>query len=398
MRAAHLACGLALLAAVMLLGACGDDADSGAEEGPIVIGFATAESGAFAAYDVPAVQGAQLKIDELNRAGGLDGRRIKVVKGDTKTDIDEAQIAANKVLSEGAEFVMVTCDFDYGAPSVLEAEKQGVVAMSSCAGSTKFRPAEFGPLAFSMAVATPAEGAAMAEFASERLDASTAYVLLDPSIDQTKQSAAAFTARWRSLGNEIVGEDTFQQDDQSISAQITRLRGLDQQPDVIYISSYPPGGPKAIRQLRAAGIESTILGDSNWSGSYWYRAVPGLSNMYHDAYVALNGDDPNARVNKLIERFEKRFGNPPDTSLGFITGYSTIEAFARAYRKAGTTGGEELAAALESFDDEDLLIGSTTFTEESHITASRPLRIIEIEDGTDRFATEWTAEEIPQID
>jgi len=364
---------------------------------PIVIGFATAESGAFAAYDIPAVQGAKLKIAEINAQGGLDGRLLKFVSADTKTDIAQARVAADEVLGKGAKFLMTTCDFDYGAPSALEAEKQNVVAFSSCAGSNKFRPATFGPLAFSMAVATPAESAAVAEFAYDQKKLRTAYVLVDPSIDQTKQSAQAFTDRWMSLGGTIVGQDTFQQGDQSIAAQITRVQDLPKPPDAIYVSSYPPGGARAIRQVRAAGIKSTILGDSNFDGDYWVSSIPGLTNYYHDAYAAIDGKDPNAKMNAVVADFRKTYGHPPDTSLGFTSGYSVIEALARGYNVAKTTDGKELAKAFESFRNVPLLIGPTTFNTQTHITPKRPVRIIAITDGRPVYVTTLTAKEVPSI-
>src|SRR5215831_19171750 len=151
-----LLCGAVLLALLTGCATAGPAGGGGSSPGkPIVVGFATAQSGAFAAYDVPAVQGAEMEIAKINAAGGLDGHKIQVVSADTKTQIPQAQVAADAVLAKGAQFIMTTCDFDYGAPSVLAAQAKDVVAMSSCAGSTKYRPAVFGPMAFSMATATP---------------------------------------------------------------------------------------------------------------------------------------------------------------------------------------------------------------------------------------------------
>jgi branched-chain amino acid transport system substrate-binding protein len=301
------------------------------------------------------------------------------------------------VLAKGAQFIMTTCDFDYGAPSVLAAQAKDVVAMSSCAGSTKYRPAVFGPMAFSMATATPAEGATMAEFAYKRLHERTAYVLTDQSIDQTKEDAKAFTLSWQKLGGKIIGQDTFQQGDASFSAQITRIQQLPSPPDAIWVSSYPPGGAALIRQLRAAGINSTILCDSNFEGSYWMSSVPGISNMYHDAFASITGDDPSAAVNAVIRQFVAKYHHLPATSLGLITGYSVMQAFARAYLQAKTTEGKALTRAFESFRNVPLLVGPTTFTTSNHITPLRPLRIIAVRHATSRFLQMWTPSWVPVI-
>jgi branched-chain amino acid transport system substrate-binding protein len=397
-KVTSLLCGAAVLVLLAGCAAAGSAAGGNSSPGkPIIVGFATAQSGAFAAYDVPAVQGAEMEIAKINAAGGLDGHKIQVVSADTKTQIAQAQVAADAVLSKGAQFIMTTCDFDYGSPSALAAQAKDVVAMSSCAGSTKYRPALFGPLAFSMATATPAEGATMAEFAYRHLHERTAYVLTDQSIDQTKEDAKAFTMSWQKLGGKIVGQDTFQQGDASFSAQITRIQQLPTPPDAIWVSSYPPGGATMIRQLRAAGIKSTILGDSNFEGSYWMSAVPGISKMYHDAFASITGDDPSPAVNAVIRQFVAKYHQQPTTSLGLTTGYSVMQAFARAYLKAKTTEGKALTRAFESFRNVPLLVGPTTFTTSYHITPLRPLRIIAVQHATSRFLVLWTPNWVPVI-
>lgn len=378
-------------------GASSAPSSRSASHQPIIIGFATAESGAFSSYDIPAVQGARMEISKINAAGGLDGHKIEVVSADTKTEIAQAQVAADEVLARGAQFVMTTCDFDYGSPSALAAQAKDVVAMSSCAGSTKYRPKVFGPLAFSMATATPAEGATMAGFAYGHLKDRTAYVLTDQSIDQTKEDARAFSDTWKSLGGSIVGQDTFQQTDTSFSAQITRIQQLPAPPQVIWVSSYPPGGATMIRQIRAAGIKSTILTDSNFEGSYWMSATPGISNMYHDAFGSITGDDPSPAVNAVVRQYTKLYHQAPTTSLGLLTGYSVMQAFARAYLAAKTTEGKALTRALESFRNVPLLVGPTTFTSSSHITQIRPLRIIKVQNAKSQYLLLWRPTNVPNI-
>src|SRR5690348_13919100 len=101
----------------------------------IVVGFATAESGFMQAYDKPAQDAAMIRIDEINKAGGLLGRQIKVVNADTKTDRAEGAKAGLEVLDKGAELVIVSCDYDFGAPAALAAQAAGKVSFFLCAES-----------------------------------------------------------------------------------------------------------------------------------------------------------------------------------------------------------------------------------------------------------------------
>ena len=103
----------------------------------IVVGFATAQSGFMQAYDKPAQDAAMIRIDEINKAGGLLGKKIKAVFADTKTDQAEGAKAGLAVLDQGADLVIVSCDYDFGAPAALQAQAAGKVSFFLCAESIK---------------------------------------------------------------------------------------------------------------------------------------------------------------------------------------------------------------------------------------------------------------------
>ena len=72
-----------------------------------------------------------------------------------------------------------------------------------------------------------------------------------------------------------------------------------------------------------------------------------------------------------------------------------VEAIKNAVEGAdGSTDGQALADQLQTFDDEDLLL-PTTFDDEFHITLSRTLRIMQIQDGKTSFVDEWTPKDVP---
>jgi len=388
-------------AASALLAACGDSGDSSSstgsaskEKGPITLGFAIGKTGFMDAYDGPPFTAAQLAVADINAKGGVDGRPLKIVSADSKSKPDLAGDAATQVLSQGADVVVTSCDFDQGSPAAILATGKGKLAFSTCAASTAFGPQGIGPLAYTMATAASAEGATMAEWATKEKKAKTAYVLLDDTIEFTKQSAYGFTERWKQLGGTLVGQDTFKQEDPSIDAQITRLKGLSTKPDVIFLTSYMPGEAKALKQLRAAGIDTPILADEDVDGDFWKDAVPDISDVYYTTYVSIYGDDPDGKVNDLVTRFVKETSKKPDNGL-FLTGYATVQAIAKAIELAGgSTDGSALAAKLDTFKDEPLLL-PTTFTKDLHITTDRTERVMEIKDGKSAFVQNWKPAQVP---
>ena len=391
-----------LLALVLVLAACGsgsgdDDDDSGSSgeastDEPITLGFAIGESGFMAPFDEPAKVAAEFAIEDINADGGASGRTFETISANTKSKPELSGDAATQVLDEGADIVVTSCDFDQGSPAALVAQDAGVLAFSTCAASTAFGPQGIGPLAFTMATAAPAEGATMAEWAYETKGWKNGASLLDDTIEFTKQSNYGFVERFKELGGNIVAEETFKQEDQSIASQINAIKKAN--PDFVYLASYMPGQASAMKQMRAAGIDVPILADEDIDGDYWKESVPGISDVYYSTYASIYGDDPDPTVNELVDRYEESEGGLPDNAA-FLTGYAMVQAIAKAIEGAdGSTDGAALQEQLESFDDEQFLL-PTTFSEEFHITLSRTLRVLEIQNEKTKFLEEWTPEEVP---
>lgn len=393
--------GILLIAFAGAATACGGDDEPQQEEAggeaagePIIIGEATAQTGILAYLDNPAHAGIELAVDEINSQGGVLGRPLKVVRKDYKSDPQEGAKVALELLDEGAEMIIVTCDFDFGGPAAREAEKQGKISFSQCAASTKFGPLGVGPHSFTMSTSAPTQGAIHAEHADEE-GWDQAYVLLDTSVDFNKQVCAGFRERYGELGGEIIGEDTFLQEDPRISSQITRLKGTSPEPDVIMLCTYQPGLAQAIRQIRAAGIDTPIMVGDDGDGFFWHETVPNIRNVFYTSYGSIAGDNPDPKVNQFFEKFEQETGEASPTSHS-LTGYGIIEAYARAVEKAGSTDADAVQEALESFKDEPLLLGPTTFTPEFHLQLTRPMALVEITGPQrNRLVEMWRPEKVP---
>ena len=247
------------------LAACGgDDDDGGGADGssasnePFVLGLAIAKSGTASSFDGPPVQGLELRVDQLNREGGIDGREIKLITSDTQSDPARGASAATELIERGADALAVTCDFDFGSPAAIAAAGENVPSISLCASDPKFADVKtIGPMAFTMGTGTDAKASIAAEYAYEDRDWRSAYILQDTSIEYTKSLGKYFEARFTELGGEIVGTDTFNGlESAEVPAQVTKLRNLSQQPDLIYLPAFIPPAATVIRQIRDAGIET----------------------------------------------------------------------------------------------------------------------------------------------
>ena len=364
-----------------------------ADDERIIVGFATAETGFMQAYDKPAQDAAMIRIAEINAVGGLLGKQIEVVNADTKTDPAEGAKAGLSVIDNGADMVVVSCDYDFGAPAALTAESSGLISFFLCAESVKAGIQGVGPISFSASVLAAVQGATMAEWSYTKKEARTYYRLLDTWTEYNKGICDGFDYMLPKLADaKLVGEDTFLNEDASIAAQITRIKALPEEPDAIMLCTMMPGAVSAIKQLRAAGINSMILNGSGVDGSYWLSAVPDLSNFFVPVQGSIYGDDPNPEVTAFNAKYKEATGGDPSTQYVY-PGYVMIDVWAKAVERAGTTETSAVVAELEKMNGEPTLFGPRTFTSELHHQNQARYLIVETNAGKPGVVDEWTISE-----
>lgn len=395
-----------MIAAGAVVGGCGgssDDSSSTSSTGgstaaeaskPIAVGAAIAKSGYLEQIDGGPYAAAKLAIDDINAEGGLLGRQIELTTKDTKSEPNQAAQAATELVDQGIEVLLATCDYDFGSPAGIVAEQHEIVNFTLCAESYLWGPKGIGPLAFTPSPLTSTEGVTMAEWAYETGGFKKAFVLRDESIRYPKEVDDAFATRFEELGGEVVEEDSFQNEDSNIGSQISNIKQSGA--DLIFICTYPPGGPQAVRQIRAAGIETPIGSCNSMDGDYWLEAVPNLSNFYYDAFGSIYGDDPRPEVNKFFKRYAAETGTPPPNAYPLM-GYTAVEAWAQAVEEAGTTEGPAVAKALEGFKGVELLGGLTSYTADVHAAPNRPQVIMEVQNGKHKFVELRTPKSVPVV-
>jgi branched-chain amino acid transport system substrate-binding protein len=372
---------IAVAAAVCVSLVLGYGPKAKAESKDIVVGFAIALTGWLNAFDGEGANMAKLWIDQTNAKGGLLGRKIKWNEADTKTDRTEAAKAGQEMIDQGAELLVVSCDYDFGAPAALKGEAAGIITVFICAADPKAGVVGVGPLSFSAGLSAQGEGATMAEWAAKKRNLKKAYVLLDDSVEYTKSVCAGFEWEYPIAGGAVVARDTFKNDDPTIASQITKMAAAikNKVADNVVMCSYGPGGVSATRQIRAAGINVPILTDAGLDGLYWINSVPGLKDFYLPVQAVVSGD-PSEEINQLTKDYAAKYGKPPTTMLAYPM-YAWLQEWAKAVTTAGTTEGKAVVAIMETYVDVPSVLGPRTYTHKWHITTSMPMTIVEIANG-----------------
>ena len=272
---------LLLVACIALLasgcGGGGSESANGTTEGPIVIGTANSLTGVLAPFELAINDGMDVAAAEINAAGGVDGRQIEIIHVDAKSDLNLAATAALEVIEKGADVVVPMCDADYGAPGARAANEKGILAIT-CAGAPGIGRQMIGPLTFNTYTGSPTESAANAEYAYRTMGWRRAYFLCDRALEYTKVVCEAFKTRWKELGGEVAGEDTFLQSDTSIASQVTRLKNAAEAG--LRRARLLPG--RLARRSRRSAPPTTGRSCSPppTPGTFWLKPTPNLSNVW----------------------------------------------------------------------------------------------------------------------
>lgn len=356
---------------------------------PIIIGAAIDQTQDMAPFNNPANTAAQIMVDRINEAGGVNGRPLELITRDTTLDPEQTRAVAAELIAEGAVMLMVTCDFDFALPATQEAVNAGVLAVAPCIGTDRQGPiglgAEDGQIAFSFGNMAQDEGAVLAEFAMDQ-GWENALIVKDNLIAYFQDVVDAFDVRYQELGGNVLATEEFTGFDGTIGNVVTAVANNPDK-DVIAISTAFADLPAFVDGLRSLGDETPIVCSWSCDGTFW---VPeGVSNFYYNTFVSVFGDDPNPDVNVFIEEMTDR-GAQPATG-GFIGGAQAIEAFALAVEETGSTDAADIAAFFEGFDDQSLIFGEISFSDEFHTVFGRPHRIMLFTDSVPAFVETRTA-------
>jgi branched-chain amino acid transport system substrate-binding protein len=352
----------AALVAVSLAG-CGADlsADTGKPAAnvsgdEIIIGASLCLTGIQSPLDEPILRGAQLAVDEINEAGGVLGKPLKLVNLDGKSDPVTVGNNAEQLVGEGASAIITPADFDFGGPASRAAQSAGIVGISPGASSPLFGAATLGDKQFTLSMWNTTMGAAAAEWSINELGLKNAYVVTDTFIDYTTSLSEYYIESMEELGGTIVGQDTYTQGDQDFSAQLQRLKATGDKADVIFVSSYMPDLALIIRDIRAAGIDTPILGGDSYDDPELAKVLG--ADFGDDITYATHSflsPDASPLVTDFMALYNKAHGEDPDTAL-VANGYDTVNVLAAAMEEAGTTDGAAVAEQMTKMTF-DLLTG-----------------------------------------
>ena len=230
--------------------------------GPLVIGTVGALTGPEAHYGSESQNGAQLAVEEVNAAGGVQGRQLVIRSYDSQSRPEEAVNAMTRLVTQDRALFVVGENQSSLSLAMAPAAAQGQVPMIAPSSTNPRVTTEGGPYVFRVCFTDTFQGELLARFARETLKADRVAMLVDQKSDYALGLAKVFSTRFAALGGKIVADEAYSKGDTDFRSQLTRAKA--ERPQVLFIPGYYSDvGPMA-RQARELGMQAKLLGGDGW--------------------------------------------------------------------------------------------------------------------------------------
>ena len=381
----------AIAASIFVLGVagCGDSGDSsgggGSEsaaeggggvslackDGAVTFGFAKAKSGVASFFDIAGTRGTKIAIDQINADGGIKGCPIKIIEGDTKSDPAVAAQVARSLIADGAQVLFVPDDFDQGIAAARVGQEAGVLTLSMAASSTQFGKA-VGDKFFNTGPTTSQLADGQAQFADERGWKRT-FMVVDPGLAYFTEQVETYTKETEANGGAVVATDNVDSlgGQADYSSTISKIESASPPVDVINAQMVFPQIGTLVKQLRAAGVDTPVIGPPTLQTRELPKLLgPEASNDIFYAtqvYFEGAGEDPQTDpdIVAFTEAYEAKFGQFPEQVNG-PEAFQALLAFNEVLQREDVTDAGTAAAGIAALTNVKVPGGTLVRMEDGH--------------------------------
>ena len=339
-----------LLAAIVPAGA-----QTGPAKGePIYLGVSGPLTGPNAQYGAQWKQGFDLALDEINGAGGINGRPLAYIFEDTQSDPRQSVAMAQKFVNDPRIVVELG---DFSSPASMAASPIYQKAKLVQFGFTNSHPdfTKGGDYMWSNSVSQADEQPLSAAYAVKRLGLKRIAVL-HLNTDWGRTSKDIFVKAAKDMGAEVVAVEGYMADEKDFRSTLVRVR--DAKPDGLMLISYYSDAALIARQVKQSGLNLPMVA---------------ASSVYSPKFVELGGDavegiytasryfpeDPRPQVRNFITKFKAKYDKEPDAFNAYA--YDTMILMAQVMREFGIDRKSIHDGLAKVKDVPSVIFGKATF-------------------------------------
>lgn len=342
-------------------------------EEPIKVGLITPLTGSVSTYGISVRNAIVMGVDQINEAGGINGRQIKLIILDDKGDATEAANITRRLIDrERVEVIMGPVI----TPCVLAASP-----IAQAAGVPLITPTgtgdtitSIGDMVFRAAYKDSFQGETMAQFARNNLKLDTVAIIYDVGNDYSTGLMNSFRQKFQDLGGKIVSVESYATNDNDFSAQLTSIAMRN--PDGLFIPDYYSASGPIMMQSRQMGMDIPFLGVDGWDSPELTK----LAGGYEEGGYFVNhysSADQTASTQDFIAKYTEVYGTGPDAFAAL--GYDAILITKAALEEAASINSAAIKDAMGRVANVQAATGTINMDPEG--TPIKSVVILQIQDG-----------------
>nr|VFK59359.1 MAG: branched-chain amino acid transport system substrate-binding protein [Candidatus Kentron sp. TC] len=314
--------------AVVLITACGQSDEASSRKDTVKVGVLTALTGANASYGRSTREGVELAVEEINASGILPEGFEAVFEDDQMTS--SVGVSAFQRLQTSIKPAVVIGPF--GSSVVLAvapiANRTKTIIISASATADSI--ADAGDFVFRITPANSRQGADIAVFSYNKLNARTAAVVFRRN-DYGQTLRDAFISKFEGTGGKVVAVEGITGGTTDLRAMLTRIQGLE--PDVLFFPLHSQESTLLLRQAADVGITAALI---SADGAMTTELLEGAGSAAEGAYfstLALGYGESDDKIVEFGKAFQTRYNKKHDVYAAYY--YEVTWLVARAIAAVG---------------------------------------------------------------
>ncbi len=335
-----------------------------APENEIRVGEFGSMTGGTATFGQTTHEGIVLAVEEINAAGGINGKLVKLISEDDRGKPEEAATVVEKLITRNKVHALlgeVASSNSLAAAPIAQRHKIPMISPSS----TNPKVTQQGDYIFRVCFIDPFQGKVMAKFAREKLKAASAAILRDKAADYSVGLADVFAAEFTAMGGKIVEDTSYQSKDVDFKAQLTAIK--QKKPSVIFVPGYYTEVGLVARQARELGLKQPLLGGDGWESPKLHEiGGKAIEGSYFSNHCATDAKDPQTLG--FVAKHKAKYNKEPGALT--MLGYDAALVLFDAMKRASSLKGEDLKNAVAATKDFQGVTGKITLDAERNAVKS----------------------------
>jgi branched-chain amino acid transport system substrate-binding protein len=339
----------------------------------IVVGAYLSLSGSDSSFGTDTKDGIELAVEEVNKAGGIKGKKVKVVYEDDKSTPQEASNKVRQLIDRDKAVAIlgeVASSRSMAGGLIANTKKVPMVTPSSTAVEvTKDRE-----YVFRSCFTDDQQGDVAARFVFQKLGKKNVGVFYVAQDNYSSGLASSFKTSFTKLGGKIVVDKGYQAKETNFTTYLQEIKQAN--PEIIFVPNYYNDMVLIARQAKAAGLPgSMFVGGDGWDSSVLLEGAGSeLEGAYFTNHYAPDVPWPNSQA--FLKSFKAKYKKDPGSLAA--QGYDAARMLFDAIERADGPTPEAIKEALKKTNGFKGATGTLTIDKDHN--ANKPIVVVQVKD------------------